>query len=76
MLEKEFKYFVDHQSDLVEKYNNKFIVIKDQAVIGSYDSHADAYNETLKTEKLGTFLIQLLIFLVVRFLLLGYCMCV
>lgn len=58
MLEKEFQYFIDNQAALVEKYNGKFIVIKDQNIIGSYNSHAEAYNETLKTEKIGSFLIQ------------------
>lgn len=58
MLEKEFKYYLNNQKELVAKYNNKFIVIKNEQVIGSYDSHSVAYNETLKTEELGTFLIQ------------------
>lgn len=59
MLEKEFKYFLNNQKELVEKYNGKFIVIKDSSVIGSYDSNAEAYNETIKKgEELGTFLIQ------------------
>jgi len=29
MLDKEFKYFVDHQNDLVQKYSGRYIVIKD-----------------------------------------------
>ena len=58
MIEKEFKYYLKHQSDLVKKYNGKFIVLKKEKVIGIYDSHSEAYNETLKKEKLGTFLIQ------------------
>ena len=58
MLEKEFKYYIDNQDILVNQYLNKFIVIKDSKVIGSYDSNIDAYDETIKTEKLGTFLIQ------------------
>lgn len=58
MLEIEFKYYLDHQAELVKKYNGKFIVLKGEKVIGSYDSHIDAYNKTVLTEKLGTFLIQ------------------
>lgn len=58
MLEKEFEYYLQHQSDLVKKYKGKFIVVKGEQVIGSYDSHLEAYNTTVKTEKLGTFLIQ------------------
>jgi hypothetical protein len=58
MLEKEFKYYLDNQDELVKNYNDKFIVIKDEKIIGVYDSHSDAYNTTLLTEKLGAFLIQ------------------
>lgn len=58
MLEKEFQYYLDNQDELVKKYNDKFIVIKNEIVIGVYDSHSEAYNLTLQTEELGTFLIQ------------------
>ena len=58
MLEKEIQYYLDNQKELVKKYNNKFIVLKDKKIIGSYDSHVEAYNKTLETEELGTFLIQ------------------
>ncbi len=57
-LKKEFEYYLSHQDELVKKYNGKFIVIIDNAVIGSYDTQLDAYNETKKNYKLGTFLIQ------------------
>ena len=59
MLDKEFKYYLDHQDELVEKYNGKFIVIKGDEVIGEYDSEMDAYFETKKKHEVGTFLIQL-----------------
>ncbi len=58
MLEKEFYYYVTNQADLVKKYNNKFIVIKNEQVIGAYDSLSDAYSESIKSNELGTFLIQ------------------
>ena len=58
MLDKEFKYFLDHQKELVEKYNGKFIVIKNENVIGAYDTEEEAIRETLKTHKAGTFLVQ------------------
>ncbi|MDR0971069.1 MAG: DUF5678 domain-containing protein [Bacteroidales bacterium] len=58
MLEKEFKYYLDNQDELVKKYNNKYIVIVGEEVIGAYDSDADALFETEKTHQLGTFLIQ------------------
>jgi hypothetical protein len=58
MLDKEFKYYIDHQEELVKKYNGKYIVIENNNILGDYNSEAEAYNETLKSHKLGTFLIQ------------------
>ena len=58
MLEKEFKYYLDHQIELVEKFNGKFLVIKGEEVIGVYDAEDTAYFETLKIHAAGTFLIQ------------------
>jgi len=57
-LEKEFKYYIDHQVELVEKYNGKFIVIKDCKVIGAFDSELEAINTTSEQHELGTFLVQ------------------
>ena len=57
-LEKEFKYYLDNQDELVKKYNGKFIVIKNQKVIGNYNTELDAIKDTSQKEKLGTFLIQ------------------
>ncbi len=57
-LDKQFKYYLDHQRELVKKYNARFIVIKDEQVIGDYSTEAEAYDVTVKEHKLGTFLIQ------------------
>jgi hypothetical protein len=58
MLDKEFKYYQEHQKELVEKYEGKFIVIKNENVIGVFDSELNAYTETKKNHSVGTFLIQ------------------
>lgn len=58
MLDKEYSYYQDNKDTLLSKYRDKFIVIKGEEVIGSYDSKEQAFTETLKTEKLGTFLVQ------------------
>ena len=58
MLDKEFKYYLDNQKKLVKKHNKKFVVIKDEKVIGVYDSEVQAYFETKKNHEPGTFLIQ------------------
>ena len=57
-LEKEFKYYIGHQNELVNRYRGKFIVIKGCTVIGAYDSDLEAIQETSKKEELGTFLVQ------------------
>lgn len=57
-LEKEFDYYISHQDELVEKYNGKIIVIKDNEVIGVFDSDLEAIRETTKKHKLGTFMVQ------------------
>ena len=57
-LEKDFQYFIDHQNELVRQYAGRFIVIKNQKVIGVYDSEIQAFTETQKQHQLGTFIIQ------------------
>ena len=57
-LEKEFQYYLDNQDELVKKYNGKFVVIKDCAVLGAYDDELEAIKETSKEHELGTFLVQ------------------
>ena len=57
-LKSEFQYYLDHQDEMVEKYNGKYIVIKNGQVIGVYDDQFAAVSETQKHHKLGTFLVQ------------------
>ncbi len=58
MCDLNYVFFKANIDCLCNKYRDKFIVIKDQSVIGFYDTFDEAYNETLKKEELGTFLIQ------------------
>ena len=57
-LEKEFKYYLEKQEELVEKYNGKVLVIKNCEVIGVYNSEQEALVEATKQYELGTFLVQ------------------
>ena len=57
-LEKELEFYIAKQKNLVKKYEGKFIVIKNERVIGIYDTELEAYKETQRTHPLGTFLIQ------------------
>ncbi|HMQ69665.1 MAG TPA: hypothetical protein PKA90_13690 [Ignavibacteria bacterium] len=58
MLENEFKYYLENQKELIKKYKKRFIVIKNNKVIGDYASESEAYIETEKEHEVGTFLIQ------------------
>jgi hypothetical protein len=57
-LQKEFDFYKAHQSELVKEHDGKYLVIKDQAVIGVYGTREEAIQETVKEHALGTFLVQ------------------
>lgn len=57
-LEREFKFYLAHQDELVEQYKGKFIAIKDEQVIGVFDSELEAVKKTAEIYDLGTFLVQ------------------
>lgn len=57
-LAKEFEYYVSHQAELVKQHRGKFVVIKDEDVIGVYDDEITAVEEASKEHELGTFLVQ------------------
>lgn len=58
MLEKEFKYYLDHQDELLRKFKDRYVVIKGDEVIGDYPTEIQALTETRKEHEVGTFLIQ------------------
>lgn len=58
-LSKDFQYFLDHQNELVAKYDGKVLLIVGQHVVGVYNSEAEAYFSALEKYEPGTFLIQL-----------------
>lgn len=55
-MRKDFNWFVDNYDNLYKKYGHKFLVIKNEAVIGAFDSVRQAVDNT--TEELGTYIIQ------------------
>ncbi len=57
-LQKEFEYYLAHQDEMVAKYDGKYVVIKDQQVLGAYTDELTAITETEKSHRLGTFLVQ------------------
>ncbi|MCX6258706.1 MAG: hypothetical protein NTW49_12540 [Bacteroidia bacterium] len=58
MLEKEFKYYVDHQDMLVEKYKGKHLVIIGENIVGVFSTFDEALYDSMKKYQPGTFLIQ------------------
>lgn len=59
MLEREFKFYVEHQDELVKEYLDKYVVIVGEKVVAAYDDITKAYLESKKRYKRGTFMIQL-----------------
>ncbi len=57
-LQTEFDFYLAHQAKLVEKYDGKYVAIKNGEVLGAYDDEMTAVTETQKSHELGTFLIQ------------------
>ena len=57
-IDHEFQYYLAHQAEFVQQYNGKYIVLYHETVIGVFNSEVEAVNETIKTQPLGTFLVQ------------------
>lgn len=58
MLKEQFNWYLENQSDLVKKYNGKFLVIKDKSVAGVFDREDLALIDSEKKYGLGNFIIQ------------------
>jgi hypothetical protein len=57
-LEEDFRFYLNHQDELVKEYAGKYIVIKDRKVLGAYASETEAIQETTREHALGTFIVQ------------------
>jgi hypothetical protein len=58
MLEAEWDYYENNRDELVEKYCGKYVVISGNKVVAAYDDEDIAYDETIKTIPLGSFMIH------------------
>lgn len=58
LLKEDFKYYIENHSGIVKEYLDKFIIIKDKKIVGSYDTLEEAVSEASKKYELGTFIIQ------------------
>jgi hypothetical protein len=58
-LQDNFDFYISHQAALVEKYNGRFIVIKDCEVKSDHNSYLDAFLSGTSMFGAGNFIIQL-----------------
>ncbi len=55
---KEYLWFKEHEEELMQRFYGRYIVIKEEEVIGDYGSWRLARQQTVKDHKPGTFIIQ------------------
>lgn len=58
MFDKELKFFIDHQDELVREYRGQTLVIRGEKVEGVYSPTLEAYLAAQKQFPAGTFMIQ------------------
>jgi len=58
MLEKEFQYFIDHQDELVKKYNGRVLVIYGEKVVADFEDIGKAYEYAAKNLPAGQYQLQ------------------
>lgn len=56
-IDKNYNYYVANQKELDKKYKNKYIIIQEEKVVGSYKTLQEAIQEAKKLEA-GTYIIQ------------------
>ena len=59
MIETLFKYYLEHQEELVKKYDGKYLIITSEGVVGAYDTLNEGYEVAIKTYGKGNFMLQL-----------------
>ena len=59
MIETLFKYYLEHQEELVKEYDGKYLIITNEGVGGAYDTLNEGYEFALKTYGKGNFMLQL-----------------
>lgn len=57
-LNDEFEYYLENRTALAEKYDGRYIVVKNCNAIGDYDARRVAIETTMKTHTSGAFLVQ------------------
>ena len=55
---KDFDFFINSYKDLYKKYGHKFLAIKNEKILGAYDSVPDAITQLSNEYEIGTYIIQ------------------
>lgn len=55
---RDFDFFIENYEKLYQKYGHKFLVIRNQEILGSYDSELSAINITSEKYPIGSFIVQ------------------
>ena len=58
LLDRQHKFYLQHEQMLLEKYGGQFIVIHNEQVADSFDTERDAYIYSVQHFQIGTFLIR------------------
>lgn len=58
MLDREISYYEKNKRKFRELYDGKYLVIKGHEVLGVFESHSKAYDETISDHEVGTFIIK------------------
>ncbi|GHV49974.1 hypothetical protein FACS1894216_01330 [Synergistales bacterium] len=57
--ERNYRWFKDNLQRLADDYSDKYLAIKNQRVIGVYDTYPEAFNDTQAKEPADDYIIQL-----------------
>jgi len=58
MFKNELQYYIQNKDELVQNYENRFLVIKGKELLGAYDTEKDAYKAGLEAFGNVPFLIK------------------
>ena len=57
-IENEIRYYKANRMDFINMYDGKHLVIKGMEIIGIYNSHSEAQEETAKLHEKGSYIIE------------------
>ena len=57
-MSEDFAWFKENYPEFQNKYGHSFIAIKNKRILGVYNTYGEGVRETMKTEELGSFIVQ------------------